>query len=97
MKSIKVTILGRPFPLKVAEDEEENMYKICAFVDQRFKAYKSQLANQPESTIMSLAALSIAEELFEARSKSSSSDETEEQLMERVNSSLEKLISQIKE
>ncbi len=97
MKSIKITILGKPYPLKVEEHEEENMLRIAQYVDDRFKKYKEQLVKQPESTIMSLAALSIAEELFEARSISSESENNEAQLMTRVNVSLERLLESIKE
>jgi cell division protein ZapA len=67
MISIKVTILGKQYPLKVAESEVENMEKIARFVDEKFKLYRRELNKQPESTIMVLAALSIAEELFELR------------------------------
>ncbi|HAH49844.1 MAG: cell division protein ZapA [Balneola sp.] len=97
MKSIKVTILGKQYPLKVEDSEEENMIRICNYVDERFKTYREQLVKQPESTVMSLAALSIAEELFEARNNSSELEKNEHHTMERVNKSLEKLLLQIKE
>tara|TARA_R110002096_G_scaffold432976_3_gene650778 strand:+ start:34740 stop:35036 length:297 start_codon:yes stop_codon:yes gene_type:complete len=97
MKSIKITILGRPYPIKVEEHDEENMIRIAKFVDDRFRKLKEELVKQPESTIMSLAALTIAEELFSARSKSSESENDEAQLMTRVNASLERLLESIKE
>lgn len=97
MKSIKVTILGKQYPLKVEEHEEENMLRICAYVDERFRTYREQLSKQPESTVMSLAALSIAEELFEARTSSSEMEKNEELMMQRVNKSLERLIESIQE
>lgn len=95
MKSIKVTILGKQYPLKVAENEVENMQQIAQFVDEKFRLYKRELNKQPESTIMVLAALSIAEELFEARRNVENSVEVENKLMESVNSSLEKLLEEI--
>lgn len=67
MKSIKVTIMGRQFPLKVEESEEELMYEIATFVDNRIRTYKKELTNQAEPTILILAGLSIAEELFKAK------------------------------
>lgn len=97
MKSIKVSILGKQYPLKVEDHEEEAMLRICKFVDERFKTYRQQLVKQPESTVMVLAALSIAEELFEARNAKSEQENSEEVLMERVNHSLERLLSEIKE
>lgn len=97
MKSIKVTILGKQYPLKVEDHEEEAMIRICKYVDERFKNYRQQLVKQPESTVMVLAALSIAEELFEARNAKSDLENSEEVLMERVNHSLERLLTEIKE
>lgn len=97
MKSIKVTILGKQYPLKVEDSEEENMIRICNYVDERFRTYRAQLVKQPESTVMSLAALSIAEELFEARNNSSEMEKNEHHNMEKVNKSLARLLEQIKE
>ncbi|MBD3615967.1 MAG: cell division protein ZapA [Gracilimonas sp.] len=97
MKSIKVTILGKQYPLKVEDHEEEAMIRICKFVDDRFKTYRQQLVKQPESTVMVLAALSIAEELFEVRNANSELENNEEVLMERINHSLERLLTEIKE
>ncbi len=97
MKSIKVTILGKQYPLKVEDHEEESMIRISKFVDERFKTYRHQLVKQPESTVMALAALSIAEELFEARNANSELESSEEVLMERVNHSIERLLDEIKE
>jgi len=95
MKSIKVTILGRQYPLKVEEHEEELMLKISRYVDEKFKLYRQQLSKQPESTIMVLAALSLAEELFEERRKNKNSAQNEEKILQRVNGSLETLIDEI--
>lgn len=97
MKSIKVNILGRQYPLKVEESEEEAMVRICKFVDDRFQEYRQQLVKQPESTVMVLAALSIAEELFEERRRSSDLEGNDTVVMERVNHSLEKLLTEIRE
>lgn len=97
MKPIKVTILGKPYPLKVEEHEEEAMIRIARFVDERFKTYRQQLVKQPESTVMVLAALSIAEELFEARTANSDLENNEHMLMKRVNRSIENLLSDIRD
>ncbi|HCD51425.1 MAG TPA: cell division protein ZapA [Balneolaceae bacterium] len=96
MKSIKVSILGKQYPLKVEDHEEENMISICKYVDERFQTYRQQLVNQPESTVMVLAALSIAEELFEARQDTSDLIKNEEVMMKKVNNSLSKLLEGIR-
>jgi cell division protein ZapA len=95
MQAIKVTILGKPVPLKVEDGEVENMRRIAAFVDEKFRLYRQELANQPDSTAMILAALSIAGELFELRQEVQEYEETEGELMKKVNSEMEKLIADI--
>lgn len=74
MNSIRVNILGRSYPLRVLEGEEKLMERIAEFVDARFKLFKNELVNQPEQTIMVLASLSIAEELFALQRKNGGED-----------------------
>lgn len=95
MQSIKVSILGKQIPLKVKDGEVENMKQIADFVDEKFKIYRSKLTNQPDSTAMILASLSIAGELFELRKEIQETDHQESQLMDEINSEIEKLISDI--
>lgn len=64
MESIKVSILGKQYPLKIKEGDEEMMQQIAEYVDKRFYDFRKALLNQSETTIMVLASLSIAEELF---------------------------------
>ena len=96
MKSIKVTILGKQYPLRVEDSEEQNMHRIAQFVDEKFKQYKKELTKQPETTVMVLAALSVAEELFEERRKNEKLDNRDDMLMEDVNESLETFLDQIR-
>jgi cell division protein ZapA len=95
MQSIKVTVLGKQIPLKVEETEVENTRKIAQYVDEKFKLYRSQLSNQPDSTVMILACLSIAEEVFELQSQLNKVQEKENELMEQVNHKLGEFISEI--
>lgn len=95
MQSIKVTILGKQIPLKVEDGEVERMKKIAAFVDEKFKIYRQELTNQPDSTAMILASLSIAGELFELRQELREHEEKEGQLMSHVNGEIEKLLSDV--
>jgi cell division protein ZapA len=69
MSAIKVSILGKSYPLRVLEGEEELMQRVAGYVDDRFKIFQRELTNQSEQTIMVLACLSIAEELFSERKK----------------------------
>ena len=80
----------------VEDHEEENMHNICRYVDEKFQEYRQQLIKQPESTVMVLAALSIAEELFELRQQLSDSEKNETVMMKRVNSKIEQLLEEIR-
>ena len=96
MKSIKVSILGKQYPLRVEESEEQNMVRIAQYVDEKFKQYKKELSKQPESTVMVLAALSITEELFEQRRENKELDNRGDEMMEHVNQSIDSLLDQIR-
>lgn len=95
IQSIKVSILGKQIPLKVEESEVENTRRMARYVDEKFKLYRNDLSNQPDSTIMILACLSLAEELFEARRKVEESENSKDQLMDQVNNQIEQLIEDI--
>lgn len=95
MESIKVTILGKQIPLKVHNSEVENTRKIASYVDEKFKLFRNQFSNQPDSTIMILACLSITEELFELRTELNQTGEKESELMEQINDEISKLIKEI--
>ncbi len=88
MKSVKVTILGKQYPLKVEDSEEETIKRIARYVDDKFRQYKQELNKQPDTTVMSLAALAIAEELFEERKQNRELNQQEEKVMKEVNESL---------
>lgn len=95
MQSIKVTILGKQIPLKVNDSEVENMKKIAHFVDEKFRVYRNELSNQPDSTVMILACLSIAEELFELRRRIDEQENNENEIMNQVNKQIEQFIEEI--
>jgi cell division protein ZapA len=95
MKSIKITILGKQYPLKVEDSEVETMNRIAQYVDEKFRQYKKELNKQPDTTVMVLAALSIAEELFEERRRNRELSQQDDKVLEGVNKSLESLIEEI--
>ncbi len=97
MKSIKITILGKQYPLKVEESEEEAMKRIAGYVDDKFRQYKKELNKQPDTTIMTLAALSIAEELFEERKRNRELNQQEDKTLKNVNESLENFLEEIRQ
>ncbi len=87
--------MGKQIPLKVEESEVENTRQIAQFVDEKFRVYRNQLSNQPDSTVMILACLNITEELFELRSKLRQEDHKESELMDQINHKLEEFIEDI--
>ena len=94
MESIKVTILGKQYPLKVEPSEVETMMRISQYVDEKFRQYKKELNKQPETTVMVLAALSIAEELFEERRRNRELNQQDDKVMKDVNKRLESLVEE---
>lgn len=97
MKSVKITILGKQYPLKVEDSEVEAMERISQYVDEKFRQYKKELNKQPETTVMVLAALSIAEELFEERRRNRELNQQDDKLLQGVNKSIEELLEDIKD
>lgn len=93
MQSIKVTILGRQYPLKVADDEVETMQQIARFVDEKLRLYRQEFSKQPETTITVLACLSVAEELFETRERLQNRPDTR-RLTDSIARSLEELVEE---
>jgi len=87
--------MGKQIPLKVEESEVESTRKMAQFVDEKFRMYRNQLSNQPDSTVMILACLNIAEEVFELRSKLQVQEDKESELMDHVNTKLENFIKEL--
>ncbi len=61
--------MGRTYPLRVDPSDEEYMREVATFVDQKMQAVRENFPGQPELTSAVIAALSIAEELIEERSR----------------------------
>lgn len=87
--------MGKQIPLRVEESEVENTRNIAQYVDEKFRLYRNQLSNQPDSTVMILACLSIAEEVFELRSKLQHQHDKESELMDHVNKKLEDFVNEL--
>lgn len=93
MQSIKVTILGKSYPLRVEEDQAEAMQEIAQYVDQLFREYRAHLKNQPESTAMVLSCLRIAEELHQTRTLLRKAVEEQESRESQITTSEEVLVN----
>lgn len=63
-KTIRVTILGREYPLRVDETHETFTRRVATFVDERIQAVERQAPGHPDLTHAVVAAMSLAEELL---------------------------------
>lgn len=98
VKSIKVSILGRQYALRIEEDDEEMMLEMVEYVDRRFKQFKKQLTKQNETTIMVMATLSITEEFFQLQKEAGGRENTDKsEYISGMNKALAELLDQIKE
>ncbi len=95
MKSIKVTILGKQYPLRVEDSDEEFMYQIARYVDDRFRVFRDELANQVETTVLVLACLSIAEELFIEKRSKNGNKETDSADIDQASRRIRQIIADI--
>lgn len=95
MKSIKLNIYGKQIPLKVEDDQVETMQQIAAYVDEKLKTYRNQLSNQPDSMVMILASLSIAEDLFQMRNEIHQIKMQDEDRLKTMNDLLEKTLDEL--
>lgn len=98
VKSIKVSILGRQYALRIEEDDEEMMLEMVEYVDRRFKQFKKQLTKQNETTVMVMATLSITEELFQLQKEAGGREAPDKsEYISGMNNALAELLDQIKE
>ena len=66
---IRVRILDREYPLRVAPGDEDYTVHLAARVDRRMRELREQLPSQPDLTHAVLTALALSEELFAARAE----------------------------
>ena len=71
MKSIKVRIAGRDYPLRVQADDEQAMRGLAMMVDERIESFRQTHPGHPDVVAAVVAALGLAEELSAARDTSS--------------------------
>ncbi len=67
--SVRVRILDRDYPLRVAPGDEDYTVHLAARVDERLRRLRQQLPAQPDLTHAVLVALELAEELYAARAE----------------------------
>ncbi len=66
-KAIRVRLLNREYPLRIAEGDERRTRAFASYVEARLQAFRAVHADQPELTAALITALSLAEEVFALR------------------------------
>ena len=69
MVSIRVRILDREYPLRVAPGDEAYTVHLAQRVDERLRRLRSALPSQPDLTHAVIATLELAEELYAAKAE----------------------------
>ncbi len=60
MKSIKITIAGRPYPLKVTEEEEEHVLRVVEEINEKLNELKSMYRSQEQQDYLAMTLLTYA-------------------------------------
>lgn len=69
MVSIRVRILDREYPLRVAPGDEAYTVHLAQRVDERLRRLRASLPSQPDLTHAIIGALELAEELYAAKAE----------------------------
>ena len=62
-RSLRVRVLDKEYPLRVAPGAEEATYRIAKGVDERMRQIRRAIPYQPELTVAVMTALAMAEEV----------------------------------
>lgn len=68
-KSIRVRVLDKEYPLRVAPADEVYTHHLAALVDERMQRIRRNIPTQPDLTHAVIGALELAEELYAARAE----------------------------
>ena len=68
-RSIRVRVLDKDYPLRVAPADEAYTQRVATFVDERMRRIQRGIPAQPDLTHAVIGALQLAEELFAARAE----------------------------
>ena len=69
LRSIRVRILDRDYPLRVAPADEAYTLHLAKYIDGRLRQIRNGIPHQPDLTHAIIGTLELAEELFAARAE----------------------------
>ena len=96
MSEIAVKVNGNPYRLACAEGDEERIERLAAYVDKTCKALTTKIGQVSESRLLLMAAVLIADELFDHLDDGewpvphgSTSEEELREILDRISYSLD--------
>ncbi|MEO1135415.1 MAG: cell division protein ZapA [Pseudomonadota bacterium] len=69
MSQVEIRVNGREYRVTCEEGQEDRLQQLSAFLDKRVSAMSADLGQIGDARLMLLAALTICDELFEARER----------------------------
>lgn len=92
-KSIRVTILGREYPLRVAPSDEAYTLHLATGVNERLTRLRNNIPTQPDLTHAIIGSLEMAGELYATQSEV---DQVKQQAIEQAEALTAKLDAALK-
>ncbi len=87
-RSVRVRVLDKDYPLRVAPTDEAYTQHLASVVDERMRRIRRGIPAQPDLTHAVIGALQLAEELFAARAEA---DRMREQVEVEATEMIERL------
>lgn len=69
MSQVEIRVNGREYRITCEAGQEERLQKLSAFLDKRVSAMSADLPDISDARLMLLSALTVCDELFEARER----------------------------
>ena len=85
MTELEISIGGRSFSVACDNEEQEKVRQAAALIDEEADAIQTQLGRLPESKMLLLSALMIADRLADLESESTALKEKSEDLLNLKN------------
>jgi cell division protein ZapA len=69
MSQVEIRVNGREYRITCEAGQEERLQKLSAFLDKRVSAMSADLPDISDARLLLLSALTVCDELFEARER----------------------------
>lgn len=77
MTQVDIRVNGRDYRVTCEDGQEERLQQLSAFFDRRVSALSGELGQIGDARLMLLAALTVCDELFEAKTRAANLEEAE--------------------